>query len=152
MPTSCRHAATHAGSLQVDCGASLLAAVGGKDVDRLPTASTCSNTLKASACEQQTTTCVWRAVRDACCLLSAAYDVNRHPARPLIFSSLPALTRRSCPTSGAPPRCERSCCTPSRAGQGSSCREAACSPTSIVMAMENDEARWQTAIHVGCKS
>lgn len=31
---------------QVDCGASLLAAVGGKDVDRLPTASTCSNTLK----------------------------------------------------------------------------------------------------------
>lgn len=31
---------------KVDCGASLLAAVGGKDVDRLPTASTCSNTLK----------------------------------------------------------------------------------------------------------
>lgn len=31
---------------QVDCGASLLAAVGGRDVDRLPTASTCSNTLK----------------------------------------------------------------------------------------------------------
>ena len=27
-------------------GASLLAAVGGRDVDRLPTASTCSNTLK----------------------------------------------------------------------------------------------------------
>lgn len=27
--------------LQVDCSASLLAAVGGKDVDRLPTASTC---------------------------------------------------------------------------------------------------------------
>ncbi|KAI7846263.1 hypothetical protein COHA_000243 [Chlorella ohadii] len=43
---------------KVDCGASLLAAVGGKDVDRLPTASTCSNTLKASACEQQTTTCL----------------------------------------------------------------------------------------------
>jgi hypothetical protein len=31
---------------QVDCGASLLAPVGGRDVDRLPTASTCSNTLK----------------------------------------------------------------------------------------------------------
>ncbi|KAI3428601.1 hypothetical protein D9Q98_007424 [Chlorella vulgaris] len=31
---------------KVDCGASLLAAVGGKDVDRLPTASTCSNLLK----------------------------------------------------------------------------------------------------------
>ncbi|KAL4858841.1 E3 ubiquitin-protein ligase UPL7 [Chlorella vulgaris] len=31
---------------KVDCGASLLASVGGKDVDRLPTASTCSNLLK----------------------------------------------------------------------------------------------------------
>lgn len=31
---------------QVDCGASLLASVGGRDVVRLPTASTCSNTLK----------------------------------------------------------------------------------------------------------
>ena len=31
---------------KVDCGAGLLAAVGGRDVDRLPTASTCSNTLK----------------------------------------------------------------------------------------------------------
>jgi hypothetical protein len=30
----------------VDCGASLLAAVGGRDVDRLPSSSTCHNTLK----------------------------------------------------------------------------------------------------------
>lgn len=32
--------------MQVDCSASLLAAVGGKDVERLPSASTCSNMLK----------------------------------------------------------------------------------------------------------
>ena len=32
--------------LQVDCGASMLAAVGGRDVERLPSASTCSNMLK----------------------------------------------------------------------------------------------------------
>ena len=31
---------------QVPCEASLLAAVGGKDVDRLPSASTCYNMLK----------------------------------------------------------------------------------------------------------
>ena len=34
------------GLLQVPCEASLLAAVGGKDVDRLPSASTCYNMLK----------------------------------------------------------------------------------------------------------
>lgn len=31
---------------QVDCDASVLAAVGGRDVDRLPSASTCYNMLK----------------------------------------------------------------------------------------------------------
>ena len=31
---------------KVDCDASMLAYVGGKDVDRLPSASTCFNTLK----------------------------------------------------------------------------------------------------------
>jgi hypothetical protein len=32
--------------VQVDCGASPLALLGGADVQRLPTASTCANTLK----------------------------------------------------------------------------------------------------------
>ena len=32
--------------MQVDCGASPLAMFGGHDVDRLPSASTCSNTLR----------------------------------------------------------------------------------------------------------
>lgn len=32
--------------VQVDCDASLLAALGGRDVDRLPSASTCYNMLK----------------------------------------------------------------------------------------------------------
>ena len=32
--------------VQVDCGASLLAVLGGPDVARLPSASTCANTLK----------------------------------------------------------------------------------------------------------
>lgn len=32
--------------MQVECGASFFAAVGGQDVDRLPSASTCHNTLK----------------------------------------------------------------------------------------------------------
>lgn len=31
---------------QVDCEASMLAVIGGKDVDRLPSASTCYNMLK----------------------------------------------------------------------------------------------------------
>jgi hypothetical protein len=32
--------------MQVDCSAGLLAVAGGQDVDRLPSASTCFNTLK----------------------------------------------------------------------------------------------------------
>lgn len=58
MPNPCHAALLHpsAGGFRhlhppftihrVDCGASLLVAMGGKDVDRLPTASTCTNTLK----------------------------------------------------------------------------------------------------------
>lgn len=38
--------------------------------------------------------------------------------------SCPPSRFRSCPTSGAPPRCGRSCCMPSRAGRASSCRDA----------------------------
>ena len=41
--------------LQVPCEASLLAVVGGKDVDRLPSASTCYNMLKLPNYRRATT-------------------------------------------------------------------------------------------------
>jgi len=49
---------------QVDCEASLFAVIGAKDVDRLPSASTCYNTLKLPNCELQRNRWTWFGIYD----------------------------------------------------------------------------------------
>ena len=46
MACGCRHLTPPLTIHKVDCGSSPLAFLGGKDVDRLPLASTCFNMLK----------------------------------------------------------------------------------------------------------
>lgn len=103
---------------KVPCAASPLALVGGPDVERLPTASTCYNLLKVRWCDSDgTPPGVFPWAGEACCgfwpggapTILCTQNCWGRAAAPTPAADKPACSC-SCPIIGVPPPSNRSFC------------------------------------------